>query len=255
MRNMLLASVAAAGLALAIPAFAQDLPNAVPATPSITTETPANPDAGLNGQAESAVRTPEGSVRAETQTQAEAQADAETPAEAAEAAAAMAASPAAPDATMAAETPAAPTTTAEAPAATIPATASAVCQPRVTSVHFGARGSSLSQQNRNAIEQAVDAASVCDLQQIQIVDSANGNTSTRRASAVRATLIRQGVPAERITIAEEANADAEASSTGRLDVRMNFAGVADAGTPVATAAPATPTPPDASAPATPESGS
>ena len=264
MRNMLLASVAAAGLALAIPAFAQDLPNAVPATPPVAAETPANPDAGLTGEAQAAIQTPEGSVQAETQTQAEAQANAETPGEAAEAASAMAASPAAPDAAVTAETdaaptataqaPVAPTATAEAPAVAIPASANAVCQPRVTSVHFGARGSSLSQQNRNAIEQAVDAASVCDLQQIQIVDSANGNTSTRRAGAVRATLIRQGVPAERITIAEETNADAEASSTGRLDVRMNFAGVADAGTPVAAAAPATPTPPDSSLPATPESG-
>jgi type IV pilus biogenesis protein CpaD/CtpE len=95
-------------------------------------------------------------------------------------------------------------------------------------VHFGARGSSLTQQNRNAIEQAADAASVCDLQQIQIVDSANGTTSTRRASAVRAALIAQGVPADRIAIVEEADADAEAASTGRLDVRMSFAGVANA---------------------------
>jgi hypothetical protein len=126
--------------------------------------------------------------------------------------------------------PTAPTATAEAPAAAIPATASTVCQARVTSVHFGARGSSLTQQNRNAIEQAVDAASVCDLQQIKIVDSA----TARRASAVRATLIAQGVPADRIAIAEEA--DAEAASTGRLDVRMSFAGVANAGAPVTASA-------------------
>jgi outer membrane protein OmpA-like peptidoglycan-associated protein len=213
------------------------LPNAVPATPPITAETPADPDAGLTGQAEATVQTPEGSVQAEAQTQA----DADTPAEAAEAAAAMAASPAAPDAAVAAAAaPTAPSTTAEAPAAAIPATANAVCQARVTSVHFGARGSSLTQQNRNAIEQAVDAASVCDLQQIQIVDSANGNTSTRRASAVRATLIAQGVPADRIAIAEAANTDAEAASTGRLDVRMSFAGIADADAPVAAATPAQP---------------
>lgn len=250
MRNILLASVAAAGLALSIPAFAQDLPNAVPATPPITTEAPASPDAGLTGEAEATIQTPEGAVQAETQAEAEAQAVAETPAEAAEAASAMAASPASPDATVTADAPAAaPTVTAEAPAAAIPATASAVCQPRVTSVHFGARGSSLSQQNRNAIEQAVDAASVCDLQSIQIVDSADGRVSTRRASAVRATLIAQGVPEERIAIAEEANADAEAASTGRLDVRMMFAGVADAGTPVAAGTPTSATP------AAPESGS
>lgn len=256
MRNMLLASVAAAGLALSIPAFAQDLPNAVPATPPITAETPADPDAGLTGQAEATVQTPEGSVQAETQTQAEAQADADTPAEAAEAASAMAASPAAPDAavTAAAAAPAVPSATAEAPAAVVPATANAVCQARVTSVHFGARGSSLTQQNRNAIEQAVDAASVCDLQQIQIVDSANGNTSTRRASAVRATLIAQGVPADRITIAEETNVEAEAASTGRLDVRMSFAGVANAEAPVAASA-ATPAQPSTETPTNPESGS
>ncbi len=250
MRNMLLASVAAAGLALSLPAFAQNLPNAVPATPPITAETPAYPDAGLTGQAEATVQTPEGSVQAEAQTQAEAQADADTPAEAAEAAAAMAASPAAPDAAVAAAAaPTAPNATAEAPAAAVPATANAVCQARVTSVHFGARGSSLTQQNRNAIEQAVDAASVCDLQQIQIVDSANGNTSTRRASAVRATLIAQGVPADRIAIAEAANTDAEAASTGRLDVRMSFAGVADANAPVAASA-ATPAQPSTETPTT-----
>ncbi|UPT64165.1 MAG: hypothetical protein M0D54_06390 [Hyphomonadaceae bacterium JAD_PAG50586_4] len=245
MRNMLLASVAAAGLALSAPAFAQDLPNAVPATPPITAETPADPDTGLSGQAEGGVVTPEGSVLAETQTQAAAQADADTPAEAAEAASAMAATPAAPDAAV---TPGAtPTATAEAPGAAIPATANAVCQARVTSVHFGARGSSLTQQNRNAIEQAVDAASVCDLQQIQIVDSANGNTSTRRASAVRATLIAQGVPADRISIAEQANVDAEAASTGRLEVRMSFAGVANADASVT--AP-TPTQPSSETPTT-----
>ena len=249
MRNMLLATVAATSLALAAPAFAQDLPNAVPATPPVAAEAP---DVGLTGEAEATIQTPEGSVQAETQTEAEAQAVAETPTEAAEAASAMAASPATQAATVTAETPvAAPTATAEAPAAAIPATASAVCQPRVTSVHFGARGSSLSRQNSNAIEQAVDAASVCDLQQVQIIDSADGSVSSRRASAVRATLIRQGVPEERIAIAEEANADAEAASTGRLDVRMMFAGVAEAGAPVT----ATPAQPSTETPAAPESGS
>jgi hypothetical protein len=33
------------------------------------------------------------------------------------------------------------------------------------------------------------------------------------------------VPEERITIAQQASADAEAASTGRLDVQMQFAGV------------------------------
>lgn len=238
MRHLLLASVAS--LALALPAFAQDLPNAVPASPPVAVETP-DPDAALEGETAATVTTPEGAAtveaetaaaaavegpvtaetQAQTQAQAEAQADAETP-ETADVAAAMAASPSTP----AAETEATP-------AIAMPASASAVCQPRVTSVHFGQRGSALSRENRNAIEYAVDAASVCDLQQVQIVDSAEGGVSSRRASAVRATLIAQGVPEERITVAEAANADAEASSTGRLDVRMSFAGVADAGTPLA----------------------
>lgn len=113
----------------------------------------------------------------------------------------------------------------------------------MTSVHFGARGSSLSQQNRNAIEQAVDAASVCDLQQVMIADSGEGRVSTRRAETVRATLIRQGVPAERISV--EAAANAEGASTGQLDVRMMFAGVAQSGQPAA-ANEAAPTPPPAS---------
>jgi outer membrane protein OmpA-like peptidoglycan-associated protein len=237
MRHLLLASAAAASLALAFPAFAQDVPNAVPAPPPVAVETP-NPDAALEGEAAATVTTPEGPtsveaqaaattstegpVVAETQTQAEAQANAETPEAAAEAATAMASAPVTP----AAETEAAP-------AIAMPASTNAVCQPRVTSVHFGERGSALSRENRNAIEYAVDAASVCDLQQVQIVDSADGGVSNRRASAVRAALIAQGVPEERISVAEDANADAEASSTGRLDVRMSFAGVADSGTPLA----------------------
>lgn len=180
------------------------------------------------------MHTPEGSIQAETQTQAEAQANAETPEAAAEAATALATSPAVPAAASTAPT------TAAGPAAAIPANANSVCQPRVASVHFGARGSTLSQQNRNAIEQAVDAASVCNLQQIAIVDSADGRVSARRASAVRATLIAQGVPEDRIAIAEETNAEAEAASTGRLDVRMTFTGVASAGTPAAATAPAQP---------------
>lgn len=240
MRNMLLVTVAAAGLALAGPATAQDLPNAVPATPPITAETPLDPDAALTGAAEANVQTPEGSVRAETQAEAEAQASAETPAEAAQSAAAMAASPAEPNAAIAGGT--AASASARTPPAPIPASASAVCQPRVTSVHFGARGSALSQQNRNALEHAVDAASVCNLQQVQIVDSASGATSTRRASAVRTTLIAQGVPEDRIVVAQEANADAEASSTGRLDVRISFAGVAAATTPTANTTAPTETP-------------
>ena len=65
-----------------------------------------------------------------------------------------------------------------------------------------------------------------------IADSGTGRVSARRAAAVRSTLIRQGVPEEKITVQETANAEADAS-TGQLDVRMEFAGVANAGTPVA----------------------
>jgi outer membrane protein OmpA-like peptidoglycan-associated protein len=127
-------------------------------------------------------------------------------------------------------------------AATTPATATAVCQPRVTSVHFGARGSALSQENRNAIEYAVDAASVCALQSVVIADSAEGRTSARRAETVRAALVRQGVSRELISV--ESAANAEGASTGQLDVRMTFAGLATAGAPDPTnEAEPTPTPP------------
>jgi outer membrane protein OmpA-like peptidoglycan-associated protein len=168
---------------------------------------------------------------AQTRTDAAAQASV-PPADAAANAAAMAASPATP-ATDAAEA-----------ATTTQASTATVCQPRVTSVHFGARGSALNQENRNALEYAVDAASVCTLESVVISDSAEGRISTRRAEAVRATLVRQGVPRDRITVASAANA--EGASTGQLDVRMNFAGVALAGAPAATneAEPTpTPTPP------------
>jgi len=143
----------------------------------------------------------------------------------------------------AAPTQPAPTTVAEAPppdeaaetaaaggATPAFASAAAVCQPRTTTVHFGRGRSGLSQQNRNAIEYAVDSASVCDLQQVTIVDSADGSVSSRRSSAVRAALVRQGVPEDRITIAEANNAGA---GTGQLDVQMSFAGIAGAGSQMA----------------------
>lgn len=107
-----------------------------------------------------------------------------------------------------------------------PASATSVCEQRTTSLLFRHARQRLSQQNRNAIQYAADAR-LCDLQTVTIVDSAQGRTSSRRAAAVRATLIAQGIPAERITVSEEINADADAASTGRLDVRMAFAGVAD----------------------------
>jgi hypothetical protein len=140
----------------------------------------------------------------------------------------------------------------------VPATAASVCEARTTSVHFGARGSTLSRENQNAIEYAADAASVCDLQTVTVTDSAEGRISSRRAEAVRATLVRQGIPADRISVAQEANADAEAASTGRLDVRMEFAGVAGGDSPAAPATPAPePTPaitPDIVPPVAPEGG-
>ncbi|MGD9981742.1 MAG: hypothetical protein AB7T58_14220, partial [Hyphomonadaceae bacterium] len=46
---------------------------------------------------------------------------------------------------------------------------------------------------------------------------------SRRSSAVREALVRQGVPEDRITIAEANNAGA---GTGQLDVQMSFTGVA-----------------------------
>ncbi|MGE0740973.1 MAG: hypothetical protein AB7O98_06485 [Hyphomonadaceae bacterium] len=211
MRRLLLATAAVISLAAA-PALAQ-VPDAVPTPPPVSAPAP-DPDVTTEEQLGTSVQTPviEGAVEAEAET--------------------TVAPPATPPVRAAAAAP------AQAAVAT-PASANAVCQPRTTSVHFG-RSSALSQQNRNAIEHAVDAASVCDLQQITIADSRSGAS---RAEAVRATLVRQGVPRDRITIAE-ASADAEAVSTGRLDVRMTFAGVADGGSP-ATAAAAPTTPPAA----------
>jgi outer membrane protein OmpA-like peptidoglycan-associated protein len=106
-----------------------------------------------------------------------------------------------------------------------PQTAQAVCAPRNTSVHFGARGSALSRQNQNAIEYAADAASVCNLQTVVIADSGEGSVSARRTAAIRQTLVRQGVPEERISV-EHAT---EGAATGQVDVRMTFAGTAQAG--------------------------
>lgn len=105
-----------------------------------------------------------------------------------------------------------------------PMNAQQVCQPRVTSVHFGG-GSALSRQNANAIEYAVDDASACALESVTIAASGEGSASTRRADAIRSVLMRQGVPAERIQIAE-ASSDVDAS-TGQTQIRMAFAGNAD----------------------------
>lgn len=255
MKTFLFASVAAASLTLAGVAASQTLQTPIPTPPPVATPS-ITPDANVEGQlgtnvqgtpAQAEVQTDTDAAVTETQAEAEAQAQAGTSAqvsteaeaalgatssaEAAENAAATAASPAAPN-----------TQSAAAPATT--ASATSVCQPRVTSVHFGARGSSLSQQNRNAIENAVDAASVCALDSVVIADSGQGAVSSRRTGAVRQALIRQGVPENRISV--ESNANVEGASTGALDVRMSFAGVARAGQPVASNEAEQPTPPPAS---------
>ncbi|MFO1017356.1 MAG: hypothetical protein U1E03_07140 [Hyphomonadaceae bacterium] len=257
MKTFLFASVAAASLTLAGVAASQTLQTPIPTPPPVATPS-ITPDASVEGQlgtnvqgtpAQAEVQTDTDAAVTETQAEAEAEAQAQagtsaqvsteaeaalgatSSAEAAENAAATAASPAAPN-----------TQSAAAPATT--ASATSVCQPRVTSVHFGARGSSLSQQNRNAIENAVDAASVCALDSVVIADSGQGAVSSRRTGAVRQALIRQGVPENRISV--ESNANVEGASTGALDVRMSFAGVARAGQPVASNEAEQPTPPPAS---------
>ena len=236
MKRFLLASAAAISLAVAAPAFAQTT-QPPPATPPVVQPTP-DPDVTTEENAPEAAPQAEPSTTAEPPTvaaQPSVTGEAQTPqTETAPAQAAQAAPPAqpatteaptnAPEATQtaAAETPAAAAQEAAAGGETPAfASANAVCQPRTTSVHFG-RSNALSRQNQNAIEYALDSASVCDIQQITIADS---SANQRRANAVRATLVRQGVPEERITIAQQASADLEAASTGRLDVQMQFAGV------------------------------
>lgn len=187
MRRFLLASAAAVGLILAAPALAQ-APDPVPSPPPVTTP-PAEPDEtpdeqlGTMGSQEQ-----EGPAAVEAEPQAEA---------------AGQAAPAAQPSTL--------------PAAA-PAAASQVCAPRTTEVNFG-RASSLSRDNSNTIERAVDAASVCSLEQVVIAQS--GEANTRRAGAVRALLVRQGVPAEKIQVQPAADA-----APGEVEVRMTFAGVA-----------------------------
>jgi outer membrane protein OmpA-like peptidoglycan-associated protein len=241
MRRFLLASVATAGLTFAaLPALAQtQVPNLVPATPPITTPAP-EADVTTEEQLGAAVQSPDAAaaVTGEAQAQAPTIASPAQTAEGTPQAAQATPEPVTPPAATAETTPA-PAATAHADAAIVtPASASDVCAMRTTSVHFGARGSALSQQNRNAIEHAADAASVCNLQTVAIIDSAQGGTHSRRASAIRAALVRQGVPEDRITV-EEASADVDASRTGRVDVRMNFAGVSNDSTVVADATPAT----------------
>ena len=216
MKRLLLAGLATGALALAAPAWAQTA-EPVPATPPIVQpeaepEVTAEEQLGVGVQAQPVLAAPPAQAAAQP---------AQTPAQPAEAMVA----------------------TSE--------NSGAVCQPRVTSVHFG-RSAALSLQNRNAIEYAVDAASVCNLEQVLIADSAEGRTSSRRTEAVRAALIERGVPQDRIVVADAANA--EGAGTGQLDVRMTFAGVATSGSvAAATAAPAADSSkgPDEALPATP----
>lgn len=259
MKRILLASAALFAV-VALPALAQQAP--VPATPPIVTPqagdetTPGqaqptvppqapSPQATVRTETQSDVTTPAPQVTAPTQAQTQAQASLPDPSSTApqvtapNASATAEAEPTAPmpaDATANAQadttapTPAIQAQTAASDEATVtPATAQAVCAPRNTSVHFGARGSALSRQNQNAIEYATDAASVCNLQSVTISDSGEGRVSARRTAAVRRTLVRQGVPEDRIQV-EHAT---EGAATGQLDVRMTFAGAARAGTQAA----------------------
>lgn len=254
MKTLLLASAAALSLAIATPAFAQTT-QPLPATPPAVQPTP-DPEVSEDQQpdlqapapvvegptapwpeveASATVEPPsvaaQASVAGESQSpQTEAEAlDAAPPLQVVQATAPNAAAPDAPASQTMTETAAAPTqaatvddTEASAMEGATPAftTAAAVCQPRTTSVHFG-RSNTLSRQNQNAIEHALDSASVCDIQAITIADSGAGQ---RRAEAVRATLVRQGVPEERITIARS-EANAAGAATGQLDVQMQLAGV------------------------------
>ncbi|MBC7770751.1 MAG: hypothetical protein H7124_18360 [Phycisphaerales bacterium] len=178
-----LIAVAAASVMIAGAVSAQSQPDAVPAPPI---EAPAADTAN-----------PPAASPSQTEAQAAANADA------------MAASPASPESDLT--------------ATSAPASASAVCAPRVTIVEFGARASALSQDNSNALERAVDAASVCSLQQVVISAGGQGRLASRRADAARATLVRQGVPAGAISVSAEAPVNA-----AQVVVTMNFAGVAGA---------------------------
>jgi len=217
MKRLLLASLATGALAFAAPAMAQTAPP-VPANPPIEqpeTTSQTTQDEQLNAVP---AAPPAGEMAEAAEAADAAQSDlAQTPS----------AAPA-PDAQLAATPEPSPADVAPTAQAS---SAQAVCQPRVTSVHFGQRGTALTRENRNAIEHAVDAASVCNLEQVTITDSAEGRTSDRRAETVRATLMERGVPEERIIVAEDANS--EGAATGQLNVHMTFAGVATSQTPVA----------------------
>lgn len=266
MKRILLAGLAAGALIAAAPALAQPqpTPSSPPPIEQPQTEPEITPDEQVGTGVQQSAPLPAAPPAGEAATTAQAPADTQVaqPAQPADTQVAQPTLPTDPmtdtqvaEPTQPTDPNATPTQTAEQPSdaqpvqqadaaadtgSPVPASAQAVCAPRVTSVHFG-RGSALSRQNQNAIEYAVDAASVCNLEQVTIADSSDGRTSDRRAEAVRATLIKQGVPENRIIVEEEATT--EGAATGQLDVRMQFAGVATGGTPVAsleTPAPQTP---------------
>lgn len=83
----------------------------------------------------------------------------------------------------------------------VPMSAGAVCQPRAVDLSGGA-----THDNRNALEFAVDRASVCELQEIQL--------PARGAASFRQALIRRGVDESKI------------GDSGANEARMTFAGVA-----------------------------
>jgi hypothetical protein len=88
----------------------------------------------------------------------------------------------------------------------VPMSAAAVCQPRSLDLAGGA-----THDNRNQLEFAVDRASVCELQEIAL--------PARGAASFRQALIRQGVDASKIVEGEG----------GSTEARMTFAGVATSG--------------------------
>jgi hypothetical protein len=92
----------------------------------------------------------------------------------------------------------------------LPMSAAEVCQPRTIS----APARSLSRDQRNRIEAAVDRASVCELQNVVI-------TAPNNAAALRQTLVQQGVDDDRISV--------ERGEAGEAEVRMTFSGIATSG--------------------------
>lgn len=91
----------------------------------------------------------------------------------------------------------------------VPMTAQAVCAPRMVSLETSEYSRTLTAK----VENAVDHASVCELQEV-VIQGTGG-----RANAIERTLVARGVDESMIRV--EPSADAEGAG-----VRMNFAGVA-----------------------------